>query len=536
MSPWRIITIVVMLGAVLPVGVITLSWLQPDSESWRHLAETRLWPTIFQSVSLLFGAALGTLFFGVTLAALTTFIQFPGRRFLNWALVLGFAAPTYVVTFAWVDLFDFSGPVASYLRSAGLPATPEIRSLFGAIVIFSLSLFPYVYLLAKDAFLSQGGRAWEASRSLGRSPIGTFATVLLPLSKPWILAGLLMVAMETLADFGAVSLLGVGTFSVTIYRTWHSLQAPLAAAQMASMLVIVAILFIWLQSKTTSRRKYFALGGQSGAVPIWSPGLGWRLAAAAFAWIVFLVAVVMPLARLAWQASGAARRDIAFKGLVEAFTNSLVIGAGAAVITTLLGFALVSSQRLYPGRVSRWASQLSSLGYALPGAVLAVGVFLPLIWVDRLIQDLMAGWGYPVGLLITGSVGAMLFGYSVRFMALSHFSSASAMERVAPSLEDAARSLGANETGVIRRVHLPLLRKALLVSSLIVLVDVMKEMPLTLMTRPYGWDTLSVRIYQLTQEGLWDLAAIPALALVAAGLLPTAFLVLKLKETRSSHE
>jgi iron(III) transport system permease protein len=473
---------------------------------------------------LILGVCLGSAILGTCLAAATTFFTWPGSRFLDWALLLPFSIPPYVLTFLWLELFDIGGPLDFGFSFAW-------RGLPGGIVILSFSLYPYVYLLAKEAFHSQSTRALEASQSLGASPSKALWRTALPLAKPWIGAGLVLVAMEILSDFGAVSLLGVQTFTIGIYRTWYSLQAPETAAQLASFVVVVVFFLFSFEKRMREKQKFYA--SDSGVKSFRKISLSWRsqFLLSMFSWGVFALAFLIPVFRLIQFSLNAV--DLAeyslWKSIMDQATlHSISLGFLSAALITAASFVLILCSRTSDKPSFRWGIKLASVGYALPGAVLAVGVFLPLAWLDQKIRFLSSEiFGVDSGMLLTGTIAALVYGYAIRFSPLSLFSIGSAAERISPNLALAARTLGAKTGGMARSIYLPAVRKGLLVSVLFVMVDVMKEMPLTLMVRPFGWDTLAVKIYQYTSEGLWQTAALPSLKLVLVGLIPTLLLIKK---------
>ncbi|MBI2381334.1 MAG: iron ABC transporter permease [Gammaproteobacteria bacterium] len=507
--------------AALPVLVVFASLLHPETAIWSHLGAHVLPGLLLNTAVLVLGVLAGVLFLGVPLAWLTSQYQFPGRRLYSWALMLPLAVPAYVLAFVQVGLFDFSGPVQSGLRGlfgAGL-RLPEIRSLGGAVLILSLSFYPYVYLLARNAFASQGERALEVAQSLGLSPALGFWRVALPLARPWIAAGALLALMETLADFGAVYVLGVDSFTTAIYKAWFALFSLPAATQLASILVLLALSLMALETWQRGLRRYTPTG-RAGSLRR-RVLVGWRAAGASvFAGLVLLLAFALPFAQLAlWAAQVVgADWDARYPGFIA---QSLSLAGISAALVVALGLALAYGERRLPGGLSRACTRLAGSGYALPGAVLAVGVFLPVAWLDGQSAQwfgIDAGW-------LTGSLGVLLIALCMRFLAVGLSPLTSGLNRITESQELAARSLGAAGWSLFRRLHLPLLRGSLLSALLLVFVDVMKEMPITLMTRPFGWDTLAVRVFEMTSEGEWQRAALPALILVLAGLVPVILLI-----------
>jgi iron(III) transport system permease protein len=508
----------------MPLLVLASAWTEVDNQVWRHLAETVLGDLVVNTLVLMAGVAVGTVVLGVGLAWLTVMCEFPGRRLFDWALMLPFAIPAYVLAFVFLGLLDFTGPVQTGIRDLlGLPPTwfVDVRGPGGVITVMVLVLYPYVYMLSRVAFLGQGHSAFEAARVLGMSSRSAFLRVALPMARPGIVAGLSLALMEALADFGAVSVFNYDTFTTAIYKAWFGLFNLEAAAQLASLLLLFVAVALVTERRFRGRSRYQSSGSALRRFPL----SGWRAwMATAAASTVLLLAFVAPVTQLAiwaWEARG--DLDQRYWGLVR---HTLSLGTMAALMTVAAAFVLGYARRNHGTRAVRTGVQLATLGYALPGSVLAVGIMISLVWVDHRIEDLAEGlFGTSVGLLLSGSVLALLLAYFTRFLAVAYGPMDSALERIRPSVKEAARSLGAGPWEVIRRIYLPMLSPGLLTAGLLVLVDVMKEMPATLLLRPFGWDTLAVRIYGLTAEGEWERAALPAVALVLVGLVPVMVLV-----------
>ncbi|MGB3942546.1 MAG: iron ABC transporter permease [Candidatus Manganitrophaceae bacterium] len=518
-----------MLLAVLvmvPLGVVFGSLFSETGDVWHHFVQTSLWTLIGNTFRLMIGVVAGTLLLGVSLAWLTAACDFPGRKWLDWALMLPLALPPYVVAFVSVGLFDFTGPVQTRLRSwFGLERLwfPPIRSGGGVILVMTLTLYPYIYLLARNAFLTQGRRAIEAAQSLGQGRWGGFFRVVLPMARPWIAGGLALVLMETLADFGTVSIFNFDTFTTAIYKAWFGFFSLAAAAQLASILVLMVFVVLLAERQWRSRKRFFQAGrGDLGErIPLRGRG---GLLASIYAVSVFLVAFVIPVFQLTVWSLHVVEQDLDFRYWTF-LGHSFFLGGSAALLTCAAALVLAIANRLRNDLFTRFTVRIATMGYALPGSVLAVGIFIPLVWIDKRI----IGWvetlsGVKIGLLLTGSLVVMLLAYLVRFLAVGYEAVDGAMNRITPSLDESARSLGLSGTPLLRKVYLPMLRSGLFTGALLVFVDVMKEMPMTLMTRPFGWDTLSVRIFEMTSEGEWERAALPAMALLIIGFIPTLLL------------
>jgi iron(III) transport system permease protein len=505
-----------------PIGVIFSSFLTPADDVWRHFASTILGELIANTLVLAVAVAAGTSVLGVGLAWLTAVCDFPGRRFFSWALLLPLALPAYVVGFVAVGLLDFTGPVQSGLRAltgSALPWFPAIRSRCGIVLVMVLALYPYVYLLARNAFRTQGRRMIEAGRALGLGATQAFWRVALPMARPWIATGALLAVMETLADFGTVSIFNYDTLTSGVYKAWFGLFSIHAAAQVASILILVAFAVLVLEQSTRSRMRFGSGLAEGAADRLALQGRrGWLAACACAA--VFAAAFAIPVMQLAVWSARAGWQDFDAR-LALLLGHSLFLGLLAAALVTAIGLMLAYAARRSDDAFTRAALRLSMTGYAVPGAVLAVGVFLVFAWLDRTAAAALRAFsGVDPGLILQGTVAAMLAAYLVRFLAVGFGPVESAMHRITRSIDEAAIALGHTGTRLMRHIHLPMLRGGLATAAVLVLVDVMKEMPITLMTRPFGWDTLAVRIFELTSEAEWERAAVPALMLVLAGLIP----------------
>ena len=527
-AAWRWAARLLAISVLVPLLVIFGSWLFFEPETWRHLGATVLPGLLRNTLWLIFGVAVGTLVLGVPLAWLTSSCEFPGRRILDWALMLPFALPAYVLAFVFVGVLDFSGPVQGGLRSLfGLPPawSFEVRNTLGVIIVMTLVLYPYVYMLARVSFLGQGQSAYEAGRSLGLGPWEAFFRVSLPMARPGIIAGLSLALMEALADFGAVSVFNFDTFTTAIYKSWFGLFDLQSAAQLASILLTLVLVALLIERRFRARARFTDPGRGGSQRRIRLRGRA-ALGASLFAWGVLLLAFVAPVWRLlSWALGSLDDLDLRY---LDLFAHTASLGMMAAVFTVCGAFVLAFAQRYHADMSTALSVRIGTLGYALPGSVLAVGVMLSLTWIDHRVADV---WqvltGDEIGLLLSGSVIALLMAYFARFLAVAYGPVDSGLERIRPSIRDAARSLGAGQWETVWRIYLPMLRPGLLTAALLVLVDVMKEMPATLLLRPFGWDTLAVRIYELTSEGEWERAALPAVGLLLVGLLPVILLVRK---------
>ncbi|WP_137937274.1 iron ABC transporter permease [Chitinivorax sp. B] len=511
---------------LIPLGVVLAAWAQPPTEVWTHLVDTLLWELVGNTAWLAIGVGTGTLLLGVGLAWLTAIYQFPGQRFFRWALMLPLAMPAYVTAFAVIGLMEFTGPIQTLLREwFGTSAWfPRIRSRGGVILVMSFALYPYVYLLALNAFQSQGRRALEAAQSLGLSRARGFIRVALPMARPWIIGGAMLAMMETLADFGTVSIFNYDTFTTAIYKAWFQMFSLPAATQLASLLVVVVLAMAVAEQRTRGDKRYTQAGrsNQQHRINL----NGWQAwGAMLICGLVLVLAFIIPAAQLIYWAAGIAAQDLDER-YVDFVLHSILLAGFAAILVAVCALVLAYTQRRLKGHTSHWIARLATLGYAIPGSVLAVGIFVPIAWLDNLLIDYCRNW-LPAGThqILNGTLTVVLLAYLARFMAVGASPVESAMHRITLSQDEAARSLGLGGLSLIRRIHLPQLRAGLLSAMLLVFVDVMKEMPITLMTRPFGWDTLAIRVFEMTSEGEWQRAALPAIALVLVGLLPVLLLM-----------
>jgi len=508
---------------LVPIAAVVSNVFSHGGGTWAHLVDTVLPGYVFNTAALLAGVAYGVISIGVLSAWLVTAYRFPGHRWLEWALILPLAMPAYVMAYAYTDWLQFAGPVQTLLREAtGWRAReywfPDIRSLGGAMAVLSFALYPYVYLLARASFLDQSRATSESARLLGHGAWGTFFKVALPLARPGIAAGTALALMEALADFGAVSYFAVQTFTTGIYRAWLSLGDAVAAGQLASCLLAFVALVLLIERLSRGKARYHNVSGRKRAPAQRLHGVAAAAAfCACFAPLFFgFVLPVILLGRLAWRDSiGISPRVLGLMG--NTFTLAAATALIAIVIATLMAYA---------GRISRQpivaaSNRAAALGYAIPGAVIAVGILVPLGRLDNILADwFYAQFGIKTGLLLTGTIAALLYAYLVRFLAIALQSVEAGLVRITPSMDDAARSLGLGPVAALARVHAPMLWGSLLSAGLLVFVDVMKELPATFAMRPFNFDTLAVEVYNLTKDERLGEAAVPSLIIVAIGLIP----------------
>ncbi|MFN3844014.1 MAG: ABC transporter permease [Rehaibacterium terrae] len=506
------------LPLLMPAAFLAAGFADIDTALWAHLSRHLLPQALANTLTLAVLLAAFVLVPGLGFAWVSARYDYPGRRVLDWALVLPLAIPGYVVAFVYVGLLDYAGPVQSAWRAwfGATASLPNGRGVVGAALMLALVLYPYVYLLARAAFVRQGSVAMDAARSLGHGPLAAFFRGVLPLTRPAWVAGLTLAVLEALADFGAVSLLGVDTLTTTIYRAWFGLYSLPTAAQLAFGLLALVALVLLLERLARGRARY---AERSLRPQPRRPLRGWRgWTVALLATGVVLLGFAVPLWRLAtWAWS--ARGGLPVVG--PAALNTLALGALATLLVLALALLFALLARRAPGdRGVAAASFIVNLGYAVPGTVLAVGAMVWLVRVEGWLAGLTgAQWALSSSLL------AVLFALSARFLRVGHGAVESAFATLRPSLLETARSLAVPAWRRFTGIVLPLLRPGLVAGALLVLVEVMKELPATLMLRPFGWDTLAIRIYAYAAEGLWMEAAWPALLLSLVGLLPVWWLV-----------
>lgn len=521
---WAILSGAVTLVVVGPLLALPASFFG-QGEAFDSIARTLLPEALRTSILLGVGVGAGTLLLGGGLAALVSFYDFPGRRWLDWALVLPMAMPGYVLVFVVLGQYDLATPLQSNLLGDGL-RIPGIRSPLGAVVILSAVLYPYVYVLGRSAFLAQSRQAIEAARSLGRTYGQAVRQVAVPLARPALAAGAALAVMEALADFGTVNLLGVQALTSAIYRVWYGAFDQAAALQLATVLITLALAMVTIERLLRGRARYQQNLARGDAI---EPRRlrGWRGVLAALpATLLLVVVFALPVAQLvAWSIETVAEGSLS-ADLGSAARNTLILGVVTALVAVVTSTVVVYGQRSQPSRPGRALARLGTVGYAVPGTVVAVAVYVPLVWIDRnLVSGADEAFGWDLGLLFTGTVLGLVIAYLVRFHALAYFALDARMGGIDPTLDEAARSLGADRVRVLADVHLPLLWPGILTASLLVLVEVMKELPATALLRPLGGDTLAITVWEATKDSRLDVAALPALLIVLVGLLPVIVLV-----------
>ncbi len=522
---WMVFNAVIVISLLLPLGDVLLSVFRDSEGVWDHLAETVLFRYVRNTAILAIGVVTATVVIGVTSAWIVTYYEFPGRSLVQWALILPLAIPSYLLAYAVTDFLQYAGPVQTTLRDAfqwerGEYWFPAARSLPGAICILSAGLYPYVYLACRTALLQLDNTMIQSSRTLGAGMVKTFFRVTVPLLSPAVLAGAMLVLMETLAEFGAVDYCAVDTFATGVYRTWLSHGSLVGAGQLSACLVFVIVLMLLVQKYIVGNRRFTTNNGVSVEVPRRKLGTFGKIATSLFVWSPVLTGFILPVSIFVDMSLGNGDQR-AFELLGELGLNSIQVSMVVAIVCTTLSFVLFSSRRRCPETLNRIIVSGSGLGYAIPGTVIAIGCLSPLF----LMEETIADWclkmvGQDIGFWVTGSIAGLVFGYVCRFVAVSNGMVRSGYERISLTLDDASFVLGRGSLKTLSGVHLPLLSSSLLIASLMVFVDSMKELPITLVLRPFNFDTLAVRVYQLASDERLDEAAASALAIIVVGLIP----------------
>ena len=537
----RVAALVIAAVVALPILAVVSSLFTGSGVVWTGLVDRIVSVYVVNTLVLLAGVAVVAGTIGTGTAWLVTMCEFPGRRHMEWLLLLPFAAPAYVVAYAYTDFLEFAGPLQTELRDlTGWGRHdywfPEIRSTPGAIAMLSLALYPYVYLLGRNAFLSQSVQALGVARSLGLGPWSAFARVAIPMARPGLAAGLALALMETLADFGTVEFFGVQTFTTGIYRTWFIRGSPEGAAQLASILLFFAFAVILVERSSRSRARYVTGQGRFQPLPRF-------VLAGSRAWAAFLATAlpvllgfVVPVCLLVelTVSSGDSMPLAAFSTYAG---NSVLVAGLAAILAVAAALTLGYAARLAAGPVTHGAVRIASMGYAIPGSVIAVGILVPLAWLDNRLDAFMeAAFGVSTGLLVTGSIAALLLAYVVRFLAVAYNSTDAGLARVTPAMDGAARSLGRSPFSTLTEIHAPLLRGSLLTGGLLVFVDVLKELPATLLVRPFNFETLATRTWRLAADERLAEASTAALAIVVAGIVPVIVLSGRIARSRPGSQ
>ncbi|MCP3689022.1 MAG: iron ABC transporter permease [Gammaproteobacteria bacterium] len=531
---------IVVTALIFSVPILTVAGFlfQPSADIWQHLLDTVLLEYLGNSIMLMLGVGLGTFSIGVTCAWLTSVCQFPAKRVFVWALLLPLAMPAYIIAYTYTGMFDFAGPVQTAIRDwtgwgYGDYFFPEVRSIGGAIVMFSFVLYPYVYLLARAAFLDQSVCVIEVSRTLGCSVLTSFWRVALPLARPAIVAGMSLALMETLADYGTVSYFGIGVFTTGIFRTWFGLGDSAAAAKLAALLLMFVFSLMLVERASRRQARYHHSTNRYRQLP------QYRLKGL-IGWIAF-VACLMPLLfgfllpalqLIAWATD--TYNTMVDAAFIELVVNTVSLALAASVIAVILALFLAYGKRIIASDVVNASVRIVASGYAIPGTVIAVGVIIPFAWLDNAVDGFMREqFDISTGLVLSGSLFAVIFAYMVRFLAVSIQSVEAGLGNIKPSMDEAARSLGYRPRQILLKVHLPIMKGSVLTALLIVFVDVMKELPATLILRPFNFNTLAVRAFELASDERLADSSTAALTIVAVGLIPAILLSKSISNSRA---
>ena len=526
---------VTALAIALPLLAILFLSFSPQENIWPHLIETVLPGYVWRTLGLLLGVGFLTFIIGTTTAWLVTMHNFPGRRFLQWACLIPLATPTYIISYTYVDFFNYAGPLQTWLRDVAGWKTPQdymfpdIRSLGGAIFVLSMVLYPYVFMTAQASFLRQPASQLDVARTLGKTAWGVFFSVALPQARPAIVVGVSLALMECLNDIAAVGFFGVRTLTLGIYSTWLGEGNLGGAAQLSGVLLIFVFALLWIERRARELQPSNRQVRQN--LPAYRSALkGWR---GGFATVICIFPVffgfVLPgliLLRFAIQRFS----DSFSTAYLEAAWHSILLAMIASIVVVGVGLVLAYANRLRRGKIAHQFIRLASIGYAIPGTVLGIGVLIPLAAFDNKIDSFVrASFGFSTGLLLSGTIAALVFAYTVRFLAISFGSLESGLEKVTMNLTSAARTLGRSPFRTFIEIHLPMLRPALVSATLLVFVDCMKELPTTLILRPFDFETLATLVFSLASLDQLEESAAPALTIVVAGLIPVILLARNLQ-------
>jgi len=526
--PWKITSI--SIAALVFFPLLTLFWLSVNADQgiWTHLFETVFVDYVNSSLTLMGGVAALTLLLGVGSAWLVTQYQFVGSRTLQWMLLLPLAMPTYITAYCYTGLLDVAGPVQTSLRQAfgwqfGDYWFPEIRSLSGAIFVMSFVLYPYVYLLARASFLEQSQHLRDVAQLLGYSRLRAFFKINLSIARPAIIAGVSLALMETLADYGAVSYFGVSTFTTGIFRTWNGLGSIGVATQLSIVLLSFVIVLLVIERHSRKRARYHSKKSLQTFTPVQLQGYR-QVGALTLAALPVLLGFIIPTGQLlAWAVD--THSELFVSDFWKLVWNTLFLAGLTSLIALIFALLIAYADRIADSKIVRTAKHLVGLGYAVPGTVIAIGTLIPLARLDNSIDAwFRAHFDFATGLLLTGSLAALIIAYLVRFMAVALNTVDSGLQGIGENMDQAARSLGFTPLRIMRIVHVPILRSSLITALLIVFVDVMKELPATLIMRPFNFNTLAVKAYELASDERLAEAALPSIAIVLVGLVPVILL------------
>ncbi|HCK17439.1 iron ABC transporter permease [Thalassospira tepidiphila] len=532
-----------VVAAMVAAPIVAVAWIAlfPTENIWPHLASTMLPRYLKNTGILMLGVGIGVTLIGVSSAWVVTMCRLPGKRFFEWAMLLPMAVPAYIVAYVYTDLLEYAGPVQRMLRDLFGWQTamdywfPDIRTKGGAIIVLSLTLYPYVYMLARAAFLSQSICAIEAARILGRSSWSSFLTVALPLARPAIVVGVVIALMETLNDFGTIDFFAVHTLTAGIFNVWLGMGNAGGAAQIALTMLAVVIALMVIERYSRRRQRFHDTTSRFQELPGYELAPLAKTAALAICILPIVLGFVVPSMVLIYYSIGYFDQSWT-ADFFEFAGNSLLVSGLATLLAVGCAIFMAYALRLFPQPLLKFCVRLSSVGYAVPGAVLSIGVLIPFARFDNALDAVMRDtFGISTGLLLSGTVFALVFAYAVRFMAVSYGSIEAALGKVRPSMDDAARTLGESPWGTLKRIHFPMVRGGILAASVLVFVDGMKELPATLILRPFNFDTLATHVYQFAKDEMIEQAALGALTIVVVGVVPVIMLSRAISKSRPGH-
>ena len=520
--PWVVTCILLSPILAIFISAFTID----ESGSFLHLIDTVLFTYINNSILVILAVVFISILFALPCAWFVACCEFPGRQKLQWILMLPLAMPPYIVAIVYTDLLDFAGPVQLFLRSLfGWQSIddyyfPDIRTLFGASVVLALSLFPYLYLLLRSAFLTQSAGLFQAARTLGLSPLRAFWRISIPLSRSAMAVGVSLIAMETLGDFATVNYFAVHTLTTAIYDTWLELSSLATAAKISSVMLLVLVGLISLENYSRRKQQVYQRNN-SGHTDLRFLLTGWKKwGALTFIWVLLSLSLFIPIATLLYYAAYYFRESLN-DDLINYTLNSLWLAFLVAFLALFIALIVNFYQRLTPGLPAKFSIRLSSLGYAVPGTVVAIGVLIPLTNFDLLLHHVLLSLDLsPVGAILSGSLVILVLGYLVRFSAIAVGSVDSSLVQVSPSLDLASRTLGNGPVKTLWRVNIPLIRKGMLTAFILVFIEAMKELPAALLLRPFNFETLATYVYQFVSDEMIEYAALPALLIIVLGLIP----------------
>ncbi|BDX06252.1 ABC transporter permease [Planctobacterium marinum] len=521
----RHLVMLLSLLMALPAFVVLGSWLLPQWDSWAHLADTVLAGYIQNSLVLAFGVGITSGALGTWCAWCVSQYQFPLVNHVRWMLFLPLAIPPYIMGYLYTGVLDFSGPIQRQLRditglSYGEYWFPDVQSMPGAIFVLSLVLFPYVYGLAYVAFTSQSRSLLQVAQNHGLNGWQYFIKVSLPLALPAILTGILLTMMESLADFGTVEYLGIATFTTGIFRTWFGMNQPLVAAQLSAGLVCFVLFLFWLEKRVRERQRFYQNNQQNERLSRQISKTNALLVLSSLL-LIMTLSFFVPLLRLVSWSWLVFKQSTEFGELLALVTNSVLVAGFAAVVIMAIALLFGYALRNKPNKLLSFVSSIAVTGYAFPGAVIAVGTVIVLGKADLMLNEFLGSvFNWQPGLVFSGTLVALLFAYSIRYLTVGFQHVNNGLNRISPSFDQAGKTLGESDYGVLRKIHFPILKSSLLVGGLMVFVDVLKELPATLILRPFNFDTLAVKTYELASDERLTDASLPALLIVMAGILP----------------